>query len=298
MKRILVGVDGSEAAAAALRWAGRFAHAVGSEVVVASAFEPHQAELPPERYDALEDEAERRLETEWSAPLDGSGAQHRSLLLRGAPDGLLQAVEDEDADMLVVGPRGHSRFSQLHIGSVTHHLAHYTRRPLAIVPTPGADAMFDRMVVGVDGSEGSKYAVQWCTEVALATGAQVIAVHVLEPLVEWVPESYPRSWRRHTERAIHDSWTAPLRDAGVSVQVHIVDRIHPVAALVDVIDKEAAGLVVLGTRGIGGFLNLKLGRVPIQLVHHTQLPTVLVPAPADRLVLTAEAASDDEAIEA
>ena len=69
MKRILVGVDGSDASAAALGWAGRLARVNGAEVVVAHVFQPDQAELPPKRYDELRWDAERCLETEWVAPL-------------------------------------------------------------------------------------------------------------------------------------------------------------------------------------------------------------------------------------
>src|SRR3546814_19885290 len=84
MKRVLVGVDGSDAADAALGWGGRLAHAVGAEVVVASVFGPVQAEVSPEKYEELKDEAGRRLAVEWSGPLAGSGVPHRPLLLRSA----------------------------------------------------------------------------------------------------------------------------------------------------------------------------------------------------------------------
>lgn len=280
LKRILVGVDGSAAAAAALGWAGRLAQLVGAEVVVANVFEPGQAEVSPARDQELMVEAERRLDAEWSAPLSGCAAPHRSVLLTGAPDVLLDAAEDEDADLVVVGPRGHRGFTRLHVGSLAHHLAHHTTRPLAIVPAPGAAGAFDRVVVGVDGSEGSAQAVRWCADMARAANAEVIAVYAFEPLVEWVMESDPRSWRQAAERRLEDSWAAPLHQAGVAVRTRIVENLHPVAALAGVVEDEGAGLVVVGTRGVGGFLGLRLGRVPgVQLVHHTQMPVVLVPPP-------------------
>jgi nucleotide-binding universal stress UspA family protein len=134
-------------------------------------------------------------------------------------------------------------------------------------------------VVGVDGSDGSAQAVHWCADMASAAHAEVIAVYAFEPLVEWVMESDPLSWRQAAERKLEDSWAAPLRQAGVAVRTQIVDNLHSVAALAGVVEDEGAGLVVVGTRGIGGFLGLRLGRVPVQLVHHTQMPVVLVPPP-------------------
>jgi nucleotide-binding universal stress UspA family protein len=282
--RILVGVDGSDAAAAALGWARTLAQAAGAELVVATAFEPDQAEVSREHYEELKQEAGRRLDVEWSAPLTASAVPHRSLLLTGPPDALLEAAEHEQVDLVVVGPRGHGGFARLHIGSLAHHLAHHTTRPLAIVPAPGADLGFERVVVGVDGSEGSAQAVRWCAGLARSINAEVIAVYAFEPMVEWVLESDPRSWRQAAERELNRDWVAPLREAGVSVRTRIVEKIHPVAALAGVVQEEGAGLAVVGTRGIGGFLGLRLGRVPIQLVHHAQIPVVLVPPTADATV--------------
>jgi nucleotide-binding universal stress UspA family protein len=277
--RILVGVDGSEAAAAALAWAGRLAQACEAELVVTHVFEPGQAEVSPEKFDELQSEIERRLDVDWSEPLAGSGVPHRALLLTGPPDRLLDAAEHEAADLVVVGPRGHGGFASLHIGSLAHHLAHHTTRPLAIVPAPGALAKLERIVVGVDGSAGSAHAVRWCADLARATNAEVIAVHAVEPVVGWVPESDPRSWRRAAHQELESRWLAPLHEAGVAVRSRIVDTIHPVAALTRAVKDEAADLAVVGTRGIGGFLGLRLGSVPIQVVHHTQRPVVLVPPP-------------------
>jgi nucleotide-binding universal stress UspA family protein len=97
------------------------------------------------------------------------------------------------------------------------------------------------MVVGADGSEGSAHALRWCADVARATGAEVIAVYAFEPMVEWVLESDPRSWRPEAERELQDDWLAPLHEAGVTVRARIVEKIHPVAGLARVVEEEGAG---------------------------------------------------------
>jgi hypothetical protein len=84
LKHVLVGVDGSDAAAAALGWAGRLAGLVDADVVVATAFRPDQAEVSPEYYEELKREAEHRLADAWSEPLHDSGVQHRAVLVGGA----------------------------------------------------------------------------------------------------------------------------------------------------------------------------------------------------------------------
>jgi nucleotide-binding universal stress UspA family protein len=276
LKRIVVGVDGSEAAAAALAWAGRLARRVGAEVVVAHAFQPEESEVPLDRYDELQAQAETRLAGEWTTPLTDSGAPYRILLLSGAPDVLLNAAETEHADLLVVGPRGHGRFAGLHIGSVAHYLARHTTRPLAIVPAPRAATPLERIVIGVDGSPGSMGAARWCARLAVSVDAEVIAVCALEPHPSWWPEPTLAT----CEERLGGAWTAPLHDAGVKVRPVVRAGTHPVEALSVTAIEEQAGLVAVGAKGIGGFLGLRLGRVPAQLVHHTQLPVVIVPAPS------------------
>lgn len=231
IQKVLVGVDGSPAASTALGWAGRLAARIGAEVVVGNVFEPEQAEISPDDFERLFAEAGRRLDTEWSEPLRGSGVSHRGLQLVGAPDRLSESVEAESADLLVVGPRGAGRFASLHLGSLAHHLAHRTRGPLAIVPATGATAGMDRILVAVDGSAGSDTAVEWCVDLASATGAEVIA------------------------------------------------EISPSAsAIVDIAAANDVGLLVVGTQGLN---ELTHRRLPLQLVHHTSLPVILVPPLGD-----------------
>jgi nucleotide-binding universal stress UspA family protein len=276
LHRIVVGVDGSDSAAGALTWAARLAGVTSSEVVVAHAFEPDQAEVSPERSETMKRDAESRLADEWSAPLRERDVRYRPLLVEGLPAVLLDVADEVDAGLVVVGPKVVGDVAALHIGSLAHHLAHHTRRPLAIVSARAAPAGFDRIVVGVDGSDGSAAAVDWCAEVARAANAEVLAVYAFEPLVEWVPESDPRSWHQVVEREMTE-WVAPLRAAGVPVATRIMKDTHPVAALANAIEHDRADLVVVGTRGRGGLGGLRLGHVAIQLVHHAHIPVVLVP---------------------
>jgi NADH:ubiquinone oxidoreductase subunit F (NADH-binding)/nucleotide-binding universal stress UspA family protein len=281
LRSMLVGVDGSSAAGAALEWAVRLAALVGAEILVANIFEPEQAEISPDDYEKLVAEAEQRLTEEWTAPLRGTNVRHRCLQLTGTADRLLTATEAEGAGLLVIGTRGAGRHAGLHLGSLAHHLAHYTRGPLAIVPVAGAASSIARIVVGVDGSPGSAAAVRWSADIAAASGAEVTAVCAFEPLARWRFRDDPGGWRATGEEAISTEWIAPLRSAGVTVRTRIVEGRHPLAALESVATNEGAGLFVVGTRGLSEVGGLRAGRLPLQLVHHTHIPVVLVP-PTDR----------------
>ncbi len=278
MRKVVVGVDGSSRAAAALAWAARLATRTQAELIVASAWQRRQAEGTQEDFARRRAAVHQLLEGAWSEPARAAGISHpHTLLVDGPPDKLLDTADAENADVVVVGNRGAGGFASLHIGSVAHHLAHHTRRPLAIVPEPTASDPIETIVVGVDGSPGSAAAIEWCAAVAPALRARVIAVLAFEPFVEWVPESDPKSWKRVAEWEM-GVWIEPLRDRGVPVDTVIVEDIHPVAAIADTAAKRSAQLIVVGTHGLGGFTKMRLGGIAVQLVHHIGLPVVLVPS--------------------
>lgn len=277
LRRIVAGVDGSPASLDALRWALELAHAVGGTVTAVYAFTPDYTGMTEAHYQVLRAEAEQRLAS-WCEGAVGPGSVE-SLLVEGDPDTLL-TVAGRMADLLVVGTRGAGGFAHLHLGSVAHHLAHHTRVPLAIVPTSAVGHPVKRIVVGVDGSGGSAAAVNFCATVAPLLGASVVAVYAFEPIIEWVPETDPRSWRRFAEAEVR-RWVTPIEVSGVPVAVNVDRDIHPIAALCRAIDVEPGTLAVVGTRGLGGITGMRLGRVPIQLVHHTGAAVVMVPQHPD-----------------
>ena len=145
-----------------------------------------------------------------------------------------------------------------------------------IVPTSAASHRVKRIVVGVDGSTGSAAAVAFCATLAPLLTANVVAVYADEPFAEWISASATRSWHRSAEVEVR-RWVAPIEDKGVPVAVDVDRDIHPIAALCRAIEAEADTLAVVGTRGLGGISGMRLGRIPIQLVHHTGAAVVMVP---------------------
>jgi nucleotide-binding universal stress UspA family protein len=277
MMRLLVGTDGSVSGQAAVSWAVDIARSTGSELVVARAWQPRFAEVAPETYDELRESARRTLHDDWCAPARESGTPYEPLLLEGDPrEVLLGAAVDTHADLLVVGAQGTgSHPHALHIGSVTHHLVHHTTRPLAAIPATARSAWPGRIVVGVDGSPGSASAVAWCRDIAPRLGAEVVAVHAELPLAEWVRRSDPKSWYQIALKECEE-WASPLLDAGIPTRSVVLEH-EPVAALTDAGIRERAGLIVVGTRGTGGFAGLHLGSTALKVLHHSGLPVVLVP---------------------
>jgi nucleotide-binding universal stress UspA family protein len=146
--RIVVGIDGSEPANAALGWAIDMARRLQAEVIAVHALQtPTQLVAPydmvaPVEYltnwtEQFRREIKENLETTWSAPLAASGLSYRTVLEEGRPASVIAAVADrENADLVVVGRRGLGGVAELVIGSVSHELTHHSHRPLVIVPEP------------------------------------------------------------------------------------------------------------------------------------------------------------------
>ncbi len=136
MTRILVGVDGSPAAAAALDWA--IAHATPGDTVVAchvwslpvvAGFESPMLEPGPFR------QAAEELVAEMVAPFrdQPDGPTVEAAVAYGHAGSVLIEQSDK-ADMVVVGSRGHGGFVGLLLGSVSTYVVHHARCPVTVIP--------------------------------------------------------------------------------------------------------------------------------------------------------------------
>jgi nucleotide-binding universal stress UspA family protein len=218
-----------------------------------------------------------QLRDEWVAAVADDGVRVRTEVVEGDPRFRLLAVaQDEDADLIVIGRSGRGGGPGfLHLGSVAEHVAHHTWLPLAVIPEQTMGGVH-RIVVGADGSHSADAAIAWCGDVAHASGAEVIAVAIEEPLLEWTPSTSPQNWRRDAERQVARS-TAALTERGIPVDVVARSGLHPADGLLEVAAERQADLLVIGTRGMGGFPDLRVGGVTMKVVHRSGLPLVLVP---------------------
>lgn len=133
--RIVVGVDPSDNAATALRWAAQEAELRGATLEVVHAWDyPYIDRLGPEVRAELEANARRDLDHIVDRVLspEAASAVTRTVVC-GSPAAALIDTST-DAELLVVGTRGHGGFGGMVLGSVSAHCAHYARCPLVIVP--------------------------------------------------------------------------------------------------------------------------------------------------------------------
>jgi nucleotide-binding universal stress UspA family protein len=139
-KHIVVGVDGSDEAHRALRWAGRLARDLHAEVVAVYALNPlgeFTLSLPPFPPRNLRREFRSQLEDRWCAPLRDLGVPYKAVIVESGPvRALLETCDKEQADLVVVGGHRHETFSDHVVGSVAARLVHRGTTPVIVVP-PG-----------------------------------------------------------------------------------------------------------------------------------------------------------------
>jgi nucleotide-binding universal stress UspA family protein len=137
--------------------------------------------------------------------------------------------------------------------------------------------------VGVDGSEGSYRAVEWCIDLAKDVDTEIIVVHSINtPLYATAAAAMPvatyddEAAREKIRDEFEREWCAPLARAHVKYRAETTDG-SPASSLMAIADGENADMIVVGARGRGGFRELLLGSTSHQIAHHARQPVVIVP---------------------
>jgi len=146
-----------------------------------------------------------------------------------------------------------------------------------------------RIVVGLDGSSGSLTALHWAVEQATVLHAEVDAVLAYNYDLAWIDigSDYETKWIEGHAHAARDALQQILADAlpePLPIAVHpVVVEGAPAAVLVEM--SRNASLLVVGTRGRGGFTGLLLGSVSQRCAEHAHCPVVIVPTVDDTSAL-------------
>ena len=138
-----------------------------------------------------------------------------------------------------------------------------------------------RIVVGVDGSAGSKHALRWAARQSELTGAtlEVVTGWDYPAFYGWAPAipddvDFGQFAQRAQDDALGQVFEA---DRPARLETRVVGR-HPALALVEA--SEGADLLVVGSRGYGGLADALLGSVSTYCIHHAHCPVTVI-RPAD-----------------
>lgn len=283
-RSVLVGIDGSPASDAALDWAIAEAVRRHRPLHLCSVGQVQSLGGEPAMYVAeVVQQVTADARAHAQAVLDAAAARVAATApqlelvtecVLGVPAAVL-VERSGQVDTVVVGHRGHGVVKGALLGSVAHQVAGHASCPVVVVrAAPPASVPTGGVVVGVDGSARSEAALGFAFEEAALRGCDLHVVKVwwtsTAGLVPGIAEDF-----QATERLAVAETLAGWGEKYPDVTVHVSVPMSPtVSTLVEA--GRRAQLLVVGSRGLGGFRRLVLGSVSHGVLQHAFCPVAVV----------------------
>jgi nucleotide-binding universal stress UspA family protein len=282
---LVVGVDGSAASYAAVGWTAQEATIRGLPVRLVHVVAPtsmSSTEAPNSTITHEQEVKARHVIDQARRIVDGvQGEARLKVRVEIRYAGVLATLVDasRDAHMIVVGARGFDGFGWHMLGSVSAGLLHHAHCPVTIVRDPesaGREIHDDApVVVGIDGSRASEAATALAFEEASRRRVPLVALHAWSDV--GVFPILGMDWHVYRDEGdeVLGERLAGWQEIYPDVQVHrrLVCDV-PARWLVN--ESDSAQLVVLGSRGRGGFDGLHLGSVSSAVAQSARVPVIVV----------------------
>src|SRR5512147_3080885 len=189
---------------------------------------------------------------------------------------ILKTANAVDADLVAVGARGHSRMTELVLGSVSHRVLMHATRPTLIVK--GTSRPIQRVLVAIEGREDAERIKQWllvhpfANPVELCVLSVVVPIRVADPYNIGGFETWSDSLKTYAEDLVK-TVGAELMGSRYSISTRVATG--EVAATVA---EQAKGmdLVVVASHGRKGLERFLLGSASHGIVHHVTCPILVV----------------------
>jgi len=196
---------------------------------------------------------------------------------------ILAVIEEQAADLLVIGTHGRGGVEHLLLGSVAEKLVRKALCPVMVVPPaahPETGVLFKRILCPVDGSVASAAAVAFALSLARETDGEVVLLQVVEP----VPSSGEFGALDTAEyRRIGEAHAQTVLTAAVSAEVRAWCRVREVIAhgkpserILDAAGDERADVIVMGVRGRGAIDVLAFGSTTNDVIRRSACPVLAV----------------------
>ena len=286
--KILLAADGSKDAQLATATAVGLAKSTSSKLDVVHVFV-----LPSKTLDkslsfdnssreAAEEKARARLEELVDKTEAFGGAIEKSHLRTGQPDVEIVALAEElGAGLVIVGSRGLSPRKRALMGSVSESVVRHAHCSVLVVRGSGRsedrDYLPGRILLAFDGSRDAEAAARAALEISNVVGSEL---HVL--CVVQLPHAGPFAWEVDVEKIKQDARSMVDGQAqqveaieGKVKEVHLASG-KPYAEIVRFAEELGAGLVVMGSRGLGRLQRALMGSVSESVVRHAHCPVMVV----------------------
>ena len=293
--RVLLAIDGSERAGLAVDLAETIAWPTGSDILVVQAVEtgagiysgpwPALAVAQTDRIEADIRAAAQKTVLEARERLAQPGVSVEALVLRGRhATAIVDQAHRMQADLVIVGSRGHGAIASMLLGSVSAEVVDHARAPVLVARGP----RIERIVLAWDGSSCGAEAADLLRTWPIFTGSKVRVVSVADAEVPWwtgFPEAdSPQMLSTYVEaadasRKQHDQlardMTANLQSSGFTAEAERRDG-DAATEILAAANASKADLIVMGTHGRSGLKRLVLGSVARNVLHHATCSVLVV----------------------
>lgn len=297
LNAILVPLDGSRFAEAALPCARRLAEASGGVLQLALAHHALPAWNPAITFPDGGATIEQQTRAREAAYLAGLAGRLSADLGRAVPHALLDGPPGEvivrhaaqgAAGMIVMATHGRGPASRFWLGSTTDYVLRHGGVPVLAVRPPEGDgeapsAEFRRLLVPVDESPLSRAVLGPAAELARLTGAAIILLTVVEPVIGIMDPAMPfpaamdpeaEAARETAAKAALEDIAAALRATGLVVHVRVAVALGVGATILELADREQADLIAMSTHGQGGVRRALLGSVTDKVIRGASQPVL------------------------
>ena len=295
VNRILFPTDFSPGSERALDTALALAQEFGAELhmlhaVVLHSDDPndpaHHFPDADEIRSRLEQTADRRMESgiaERSA--DGLRVQRSHRRGISVAPTILEYAQEIDPDLIVMSTHGRRGLENVLLGSVTEEVVRFASCPVLTVRSGEGASAFPStapILVPVDFSEPSRQALALARDIASTFGADIHALHVFERPIH--PEIYLGGMPldspdfRTVEGSLREALETFVRETpgrDVATSLHVVDG-RAVPAILEFVQENEVGLVVIATHGLTGLAHVLLGSVSEKVVRRAASPVLSV----------------------
>jgi nucleotide-binding universal stress UspA family protein len=285
--KVLLVTDGSEDAELAATTAVGLAKLTDSElhVLAAAPGYPSYDVRVPEVVEELRKQAEMILE-EQVKKIERAGGEvaQTHVRLGDASKEVVNLAEEVGVGLIVMGSRGLGGIRRALMGSVSDSVVRHAHCPVLVVR--GESVSFPtKILLATDGSKEAELAASTAADLASSTGSELHVLSVcpgsayVHPYYEVrFPEAAERLRReaREERQEMLDEQVERIREAGGSVaQTHIRTG-EAAAEIVALAEEMGAGLLVMGSHGLGGIRRALIGSVSAAVVPHAHCPILVV----------------------
>jgi nucleotide-binding universal stress UspA family protein len=291
--KILLATDGSEEAGRAARMATVLSEKVGSELHLVRVEPIPSALADPEAIyygagyskqmrEIARRDASEKLDEEVQKIRGMGGEVAKSHARVGRPDAeIVRLAEEIGAGLVVVGSRGFGPLRRALTGSVSGSIVRHAHGSVLVVREGGG--LPGRILLAHDGSKEAAEAARTAAEISVATGSELHLVYGSLAESPYYPGPEMPDVRKDYLEHLHErarAWLEQqaerLEAEGVNVGAAHLRLGAPDREIVSLAEELEAGLIVVGSRGLGGLKRALLGSVSDSVVRHAHGPVLVV----------------------